>query len=99
MKTVYLDALKLCKREEAHCYLQEQLGLPGYYGKNLDALYDCLTEMGGLNLILEQSDAAGGYFPAVLAVLKDAAGEREDIKLQRAEEAGRTAQKAARERS
>lgn len=28
-----------------HDYLMEALNLPDYYGKNLDALYDCLTEM------------------------------------------------------
>ena len=32
-------------KEKGHDYLIEALDLPGYYGKNLDALYDCLTEM------------------------------------------------------
>lgn len=35
---------KLIKRD-GHDYLMEALNLPYYYGKNLDALYDCLTEM------------------------------------------------------
>ena len=35
---------KLIKRG-GHDYLMEALNLPDYYGKNLDALYDCLTEM------------------------------------------------------
>ena len=29
----------------AHAYLQAVLALPEYYGANLDALYDCLTEI------------------------------------------------------
>ena len=31
---------------EGHDYLKEALNFPEYYGKNLDALYDCLTEIG-----------------------------------------------------
>ena len=32
-------------KEQGHDYLMEALDFPDYYGKNLDALYDCLTEM------------------------------------------------------
>ena len=32
--------------EKGHDYLSEALNFPDYYGKNLDALYDCLTEIG-----------------------------------------------------
>lgn len=32
-------------KERGHDYLAEELNLPDYYGKNLDALYDCLTEI------------------------------------------------------
>ena len=35
---------KLIKKQ-GHDYLIEVLNLPDYYGKNLDALYDCLCEM------------------------------------------------------
>ena len=35
---------KLIKKD-GHDYLMNALNLPDYYGKNLDALYDCLTEM------------------------------------------------------
>lgn len=33
-------------KKEGHDYLKEVLNFPDYYGKNLDALYDCLTEIG-----------------------------------------------------
>ena len=36
---------KLIKKE-GHDYLKEALNFPDYYGKNLDALYDCLCEIG-----------------------------------------------------
>ena len=32
-------------KKEGHDYLKEALNLPDYYGKNLDALFDCLTEI------------------------------------------------------
>lgn len=31
--------------KQGHDYIMDALNLPDYYGKNLDALYDCLTEM------------------------------------------------------
>ena len=36
---------KLIKKE-GHEYLKKALNLPDHYGKNLDALYDCLTDIG-----------------------------------------------------
>lgn len=44
MKTIELDG-KLIKKE-GHDYLKEMFNFPDYYGKNLDALYDCLTDIG-----------------------------------------------------
>ena len=32
-------------KENGHDYLMEVLNFPDYYGKNLDALYDCLCEI------------------------------------------------------
>lgn len=31
--------------KDGHDYLKDALNFPDYYGKNLDALYDCLCEM------------------------------------------------------
>lgn len=36
---------KLIKKD-GHDYLKKALNFPDYYGKNLDALYDCLTDIG-----------------------------------------------------
>ena len=32
-------------QEELHGYLKKKLGFPDYYGENLSALADCLSEM------------------------------------------------------
>ena len=40
-----IDALKLNDRDSAHDYLAEVFEFPEYYGKNLDALYDCLGDI------------------------------------------------------
>ena len=45
MEKIILDGNILGDIEKAHEYLKEKLRLPNYYGNNLDALYDCLTEM------------------------------------------------------
>ncbi len=42
--------------EELHKELSEKLGFPEYYGGNLDALYDCLSEMKSLNADIYISD-------------------------------------------
>ena len=52
MKIVVLDGRKMTDREGAHTYLKRKLELPEYYGRNLDALYDCLCEMSGVQIIL-----------------------------------------------
>lgn len=81
MRTVYLDALQMEEKERAHRYLQEQLALPDYYGRNLDALSDCLEEMRNMQIVLEHSEEAGDYFPAVLAVMEDAAKGKDGVNL------------------
>lgn len=44
MHCIELDG-KLIKKD-GHDYLKKSLNFPNYYGKNLDALYDCLTDIG-----------------------------------------------------
>lgn len=40
---IELDGHKI--KEYSHEYLIKTLDLPDYYGRNLDALYDCLTDI------------------------------------------------------
>ena len=72
MEEVTLDAGRLCQKEAAHAYLKERLGLPDYYGANLDALYDCLTELDGLKVILSNSADAGCCASKIIEVMREA---------------------------
>lgn len=44
MKTVTIDCAGIDSREAFHRALAKALDFPDYYGNNLDALFDCLTE-------------------------------------------------------
>ncbi len=46
MRIIILDGKKMTDRDSLHQYLAHELQLPDYYGNNLDALADCLGEMG-----------------------------------------------------
>ena len=71
MTNVYeLDGTCLRECEAAHVYLQEMLGFLAWYGRNLDALYDLLTEQTEETLIfISDSDAAD---EAILETFTDA---------------------------
>ena len=78
MRTILLDGKKIKDRDELHDSLKQGLGFPEWYGKNLDALSDCLTaEMTEEVLILLKnsdvfSESLGRYWLSFLRVLRDA---------------------------
>lgn len=45
MKTITIDCTPIETPAVLHEILAEKLRFPDYYGHNLDALYDCLTEL------------------------------------------------------
>ena len=45
MRKIVVEAERYENPEELQEYLQDLFGFPGYYGKNLDALYDALAEI------------------------------------------------------
>ena len=69
------------EKETAHTYLKEKLRLPDYYGGNLDALYDCLTDEEEMEIEVENREQAGKYFLRIWNVLLDAAEENEGLQL------------------
>ena len=77
---IILDGRAMTDRVAAHAHLAERLELPTYYGRNLDALYDCLTEIGTETEIVLNDPAAvaellGKYGEALLATMQEAAEE------------------------
>ena len=75
---IMLDGKAMTDRPAAHSHLAERLDLPTYYGRNLDALYDMLTEIGeDTELILEDPAAVveqmGKYGEALLSTMQEAA--------------------------
>ncbi|WP_024866194.1 barstar family protein [Butyrivibrio sp. FCS014] len=45
-KVFYIDLKDITNKSELHRLLSRELPLPDYYGNNLDALYDVLTDNG-----------------------------------------------------
>lgn len=77
METVAIDGERMLNRRAAHDHLAEALSLPDYYGRNLDALYDMLTERSGpTRLIVRHRETIiswlGDYGEALCQTLEDA---------------------------
>lgn len=76
--TIELDGRQMCDRASLHDQLQARLGFPPWYGRNLDALYDLLTERGEpLTIVLrfqeELKAQLDGYAACFLDTLRQAA--------------------------
>lgn len=77
--------------EELHEKFERELELPDYYGANLDALYDVLTEMGeetSIEFSLKgmEEGPLKSYMEKVWRVLCDAADENLYLEIKRTEE-------------
>lgn len=75
---VVLDGRKMTDKMTLHNYLKEQCKFPEYYGNNLDALYDVLTDREEpLEIRLEYAEELKeilcGYGEAFIETLEDAA--------------------------
>ncbi len=79
MRRILLDGAKMRTRDALHDHLARRLRLPAYYGRNLDALHDCLGEMGDVAITLRRRDdmlqAMGDYGLQLLKVLGNATAE------------------------
>ena len=81
---IILDGQTIDSRETLHQRLFELLHLPAWYGRNLDALHDCLTDLQEpvtLRVIYarQMREALGGYASSLGHVLHDSAQENENL--------------------
>ena len=82
MRCIRLDCAWMGDREAVHDYLAQALGFPSWYGRNLDALYDVLTERGEpLRLLVRNREALAEYAEDLLRTLAEAAAENPALEL------------------
>ena len=84
METIRLDGAQLQNRKEAMELLGQALALPKWWGRNLDALYDCLTDLGRpvrLELSGRGAMEETGFGRLLLRVMEDAAAENPRLEL------------------
>ena len=81
MKEIVINCAQIATREELHDVLAREMNFPQWYGRNLDALHDCLTDL------CEETRITFLHFPSLpfrsaglLNVLRDS--ERENEKLE-----------------
>ena len=82
MREYILDGAAMTDRTAAHCELQRALELPEHYGRNLDALWDCVTGMkAGVSLIHPAAmlNALGVYGCKLLQTLFEATDANENF--------------------
>lgn len=78
MQTIYLNSANYASARAVHEALALLLGLPEYYGHNLDALNDCLSELGHpvtLWVRAEGDGDAARELRRVMMVVEDNGGE------------------------
>ena len=85
--TVFLDGNTILDREMLHDTLTADLRLPAWYGRNLDALYDCLTDVQEETIEILRDQAAleghlGGYGRRFMKLLEEVSLENPHIRLE-----------------
>ena len=84
MEERIIDCAKIRTPEDLHEVLRTALAFPEWYGNNLDALYDCLTEISGKVRLLDWEIAEnnlGPYGKKVKKVIAAAAVQNTDLDL------------------
>lgn len=85
MRAYFIILSKMISDEAVHNYFGRMLDMPKYYGRNMDALFDVLTDISEETVFyLDEDERKGALSDAaekLLRVLKDAAEEnRQDRK-------------------
>lgn len=71
-----IDLRDVRTREQFHDRIQETLSCPAHYGRNLDALYDVLTEScGERELVFRNYENFSRDMPGYGAILRELCGD------------------------
>ena len=86
MRKITLDIEKMRSLPMLNKYLHTTRAVPEYYGANLDALYDCLTEIAEPTELVVPKKVAdeaylGWYGQQFLQLLEDAGAANEALKI------------------
>ena len=86
MRTFSLDRVRMTSVPALNIFLRCAVALPAFYGANLDALYDCLTEIAEPTQIVvpanvTDNEKLGWYGEQLLQVLQDAAEENKNLQV------------------
>ena len=86
MVEIVLDGWELQSLEDVHDRFAQALDLPEWYGRNLDALFDCLTDLGEpltVRLLHQETleDRLGRRGGALVRLLRRAAAENPQVTL------------------
>lgn len=83
MEKIILDGAKMTDKTAAHEHIAEMMGFPQWYGNNLDALWDMLSERDEAEIELTATaamlSALGTYGCRLLSCFFDAAAENPRI--------------------
>ena len=84
MKSVILDAKKMLEKEKMHEYFAKKFDLPEHYGRNLDALFDCLCEINEPTLIKLKNENVleAGLKESLTQLFYDVCAENELVKFE-----------------
>lgn len=76
MKNITIDCKNITDKEAFHRVLADAFCFPDWYGHNLDALYDCLTDLEEESyLTLQNWTHIAGWAATFRAVLEEAESE------------------------
>ena len=78
MKKITLEVENISGKEEMHKYLAEKFEFPDYYGGNLDALFECLTDIAeptAVNIV----NAINDYDEQIINVITSAEEENDNL--------------------
>lgn len=84
MEEKMIDCTQIKTREDLHNIFRDILSFPEWYGCNLDALYDCLTDISGKVRLLDWEIAEarlGAYGEKAKKVIATAALHNADLDL------------------